>query len=490
MNVLTNREVAYHDLQGTLQSGVVRARSVVLLMAGPGGELWTARLLRGEKNCTVQATTPPLPTPEPPVAPQWGPRWQPVKGRRFEPLSAGAPFHRMFTLRDAQYVVSFRDAVLTLFLLPSDANASALPALRLPAARLGIDEVRDAALWCPHAPRYPCASRDDVVAVLLAGAWRGEWQVVAVATPATGAFYSLRDNMTMPRCTRDKPCRAVGCLALAPANRTGDNRSAAALNASDGGALPRTILYLVLEQDHGLLTAKLALGPAYGAVPQVLLSVTLEGASTGTAALAVVHDAPTAAVFVGTQGAQAPSIIYKLRDASLKPYGVVRLGVRAGHPEVGRFLLHAPQVPACAGACARAGLQDPTPFFSPPLRTAPGIAWLPSKCRHFPSNCVSYPSTAVGPPVTAVGCPPGRARVCVSVCVKALGAPAKGYALTCCAAAGCCGVSGCAGVWGVAQRLRCVVGAHVVSVIGPLARRPTPQKKLAMSVRRHTEGAR
>ena len=323
-NITTSLEVASVDLRGSLQSGVVRARSVVLLLAD-GGRLWTVHLQPG-LPCLVQAVAADLPAPQLPVA---------SRGRWLAPQSVGRPYHRVFTVRDAQYVVSFQSAVLTIFLLPQTAAVAPASVLRLTATALGLDTVRDTALWCPRTERYPCAHSDDVAAVLVAGAEGGRWQVIVVAMPPTGAFYALRGALALPQCARDALCRAVGCLALAGRSTAGTESG----DRSPGGNA--TDVYLVLEGDHGLVVAKVALAP--GAAPRVVLSVPCAGDGTHTSALAVVHDALTSALFLGTQPAGAPSVVHKLRDDSLQPYGYVRLGHRAGRPEVGHFLLHAPK---------------------------------------------------------------------------------------------------------------------------------------------------
>ena len=258
------------ELGGTMRTGLVlpvsRDCCIILLLqyrTANGNDLRRVRLPRGrnldsyEQDSLIPATAIRLRTFQPLAAPsvETGPRVDALtprgraRHRTARPLATGTvstEYERTFASAHAQYYVVYRDGELTVVVL-YEAPATSPQQLVLPAASVGLERVRAAALWCPSAAEGRCNTIDDPAALLVAGTSGTVWQVVVLPLPldSTAAalqFVPLHDVAApaLPQC-RSSPCHSVGGLV------TGDSNT----------------LYMALEQDSGVLMVTLALGPVH-----------------------------------------------------------------------------------------------------------------------------------------------------------------------------------------------------------------------------------
>ena len=290
------------DLRGIVRSGAVSGASVVLLLESPDtGKIRAVNISRGPRARVMARGLEP--------AGRRGGR------ARFQPQAeppVGASYVRVLMARGSQHMVFFQRGALTIL---KEHAGSMDQVLHVPPTDLELDDVRGSVLWC----RGACAPEGaNASALLLVGEHWGSWQVVAFALPLTGAVHSLAAGLRLPLCAAS-PCTAA---------------SAAAVHGDT--------LYLVLEQGPGLLLAVVDVRPWLQGVPRLVRSGPLAGAAAAAAATALYYDAVTDALFVATNVPGAPSIVYKLRAESLETYGLVRLGIRGGLPEVVQALEPAP----------------------------------------------------------------------------------------------------------------------------------------------------
>ena len=292
----TARTVATVELRGQARAGIVHRGLMWLLVEERRTRaLRVFRLRRGSGAARVGPPLLVLPA-----------------ARRFRPLAAPAPSYlRLFAYQGLVYALAFRDAALTVVALPPDASAPApAPLVVLSAASLGLDVVRASAFHCPAGP---CPSPPDTAAaLLLVGARDGDWHAVALALPPTGSLDPVGDRLRpqLPHST-----------------------------CAGGVAVEGDTLYVGLEAQGRVLMAAFALGAGDNA--SLSQSHALPDAE---AVQGLTVDALTAAVFVAVRTAAGPSALFKLRAASLVPYGMARMGLRGGAPERIRALVPAPHL--------------------------------------------------------------------------------------------------------------------------------------------------
>ena len=306
----TGATTATVELGGMARAGALAAAVVVLLVEAPGtGAVRVVQVRRG---------------PAPAVVRQWPvPRWALAAQhrRRFQPLGQAAGYAprlmQAFLVGATQYLVLLQAAEVAVLQQPAVATGSAPPEpVRLPLGALGLDEVRTAAMWdC----RGACGGNATAL-LLLAGARGAQWRVVAIPCPIAGAapprVHHLSDRVRVRGCDGGRPCVRA-----------------------EGLAVHAATLYVGLQHAPGLRLAAIELGPWFSAGPRVRRSVALGDEGD---VLSLFLDPLTSALFAAVALPKRPSIVYKLRAPALELYGLVRLGIRGGMPEVAVHLAPAP----------------------------------------------------------------------------------------------------------------------------------------------------